>query len=289
MRTTAWRRRARAWPAIALTIGGALLVARLAAPAAGGQSDPVQPERLRVQVLSTRPHDPTAYTQGLELYGRRLFESTGLYRQSSLREVDQHTGAVLRQKALADTLFGEGLTRVDDRLIQLTWREEIAPVYDLETFDEQELLGYRGEGWGLCYDGRRLIMSDGSTYLTYRDPDTFEPQGEVTVTRAGQPQGHLNELECVGDAVYANVWLTDEIVRIDAATGVVTAVIDASGLLTPAEAQQAQVLNGIAYDGQSGHFLITGKLWPKLFEVRFGPAKAGGRIYLPSLSRGQPD
>lgn len=245
------------------------------------QRGPDKPEQLRVKVLSTRLHDPAAYTQGLELYGERLFESTGLYRESSLREVDQHSGAVLRRKDLDLDLFGEGLTRVGDRLIQLTWKEEVAPVYDLESFDELELFGYRGEGWGLCYDGQRLVMSDGSTYLTFHDPETFDAQGEVTVTRAGQPQNNLNELECVGDAVYANIYLTTEIAKIDARTGVISAVIDASGLLSPEEARLAEVLNGIAYDARTGHFLITGKRWPKLFEVIFVPAKQGGKVYLP--------
>lgn len=225
------------------------------------------PERLKVKVVSTRPHDPGAYTQGLLFSNGVLFESTGLNGRSTLREVDPKTGKVRRRIEVPQQYFAEGLALVDNRLIQLTWQNGVAFVYNLMTFQKMGELRYDGEGWGLCYDGKRLVMSDGSDLLLFRDPKTFAPQGQVNVTLAGQPVYQLNELECVNGAVYANVWQTDDILRIDPKTGRVTAVIDASGLLSAQEAQNAEVLNGIAYDPAKKTFLITGKLWPKMFEV----------------------
>lgn len=232
-------------------------------------------QRLKVKVLSIRPHDPAAYTQGLVLHGGSLYESTGLYGASSLREVNPQTGEVKRRVDLPQGSFAEGLALVGDRLIQLTWQEGVAFVWGLGGFDRTGEHRYQGEGWGLCYDGKRLVMSNGSDRLTFRDPMTFAPVTPVDGVRVsvgGRPINWLNELECVDGTVYANVWQTDEILRIDPATGKVTAVIDASGLLTSAERQGgAEVLNGIAYDPQKKTFLVTGKLWPKLFEVAFVP------------------
>ncbi len=232
---------------------------------------PDAPERLKVKVLSTRPHDAGAYTQGLLIHNGALFESTGIYGASSLREIDPQTGAVKRKADVPQQYFAEGLTLVGDRLIQLTWQQQKAFVYKLADFTKVEELRYDGEGWGLCSDGTRLVMSDGSSRLTFRDPKTFAVLGSVNVTLAGRAIDRLNELECVGGVVYANVWQTDEILRIDPGSGKVTAVIDASGLLSPAESQQAEVLNGIAWDPAKKTFLITGKLWPKMFEVVFVP------------------
>lgn len=234
---------------------------------------PDAPERLTVKVLSTRPHDPGAYTQGFFLHNGSLFESTGLYGQSSVREVNPQTGAVKRKAAVPQEYFAEGLALVGDRLIQLTWQEQKAFVYKLADFSKVEELRYDGEGWGLCWDGTRLIMTDGSDRLTFRDPKTFAVIGTVHVTLAGRPINQLNELECVNGTVYSNVWQTDDILRIDPGTGKVTAVIDASSLLTPAERQHADVLNGIAWDPAKKTFLITGKLWPKMFEVAFVPRR----------------
>jgi glutaminyl-peptide cyclotransferase len=226
-------------------------------------------EHLRVQVLATYPHDPTAFTEGLIWRDGMLYESTGLYGRSTLRRVNLETGQVLQQTPLDPRLFGEGVADVGDNLIQLTWRENRALVYDLDSLQKVLEYQYPGEGWGLCYDGSRLVMSDGSSTLTFRDPQTFEPIGTLPVTVGGSPIDQINELECVGDHVYANVWMTDTILRINADTGQVDATIDASGLLTPEEKQGADVLNGIAYDPDDGTFLITGKLWPKLFKVQF--------------------
>jgi len=235
------------------------------------------PERLRIDVLAIHPHDPQAYTQGLVWHGGELYESDGLYGRSSLRRVDPTTGAVKRKIDLESRIFAEGLALVGERLVQLTWREGLAPVYDRATFKRLAEFHYDGEGWGLCYDGRRLVMSDGSDRLFFRDPRTFAVLGSVAVTRDGVPVPQLNELECVGGAVWANVWQTDDILRIDPASGRVTGVAEATGLLTPEDrAAGAEVLNGIAYDPKTGRFWITGKLWPKMFEVRFAPAGAGG-------------
>jgi glutaminyl-peptide cyclotransferase len=224
-------------------------------------------------VVSVRPHDTGAFTQGLILYDGSLFESTGNRGDSTLREVDPMTGAVKRSINLADSDFAEGLARVGNTLIQLTWQQQHALVYDLATFEQTGSHDYTGEGWGLCYDGSRLVMSDGTSTLTFRDPSTFASIGSVQVTLDGQPVKWLNELECVSTSVYANVWWSNSILRIDPATGVVATVIDASGLLTPQEAASANVLNGIAYDPTTGHFLVTGKYWPKLFELDFSPQR----------------
>jgi glutaminyl-peptide cyclotransferase len=238
-----------------------------------GQPAGSRPARLAPEVLSTRPHDSRAFTQGLLLHEAMLYESTGLYGESTLREVDPWTGEVYRRVDLPSSLFGEGLALVDDRLIQLTWTDGVAITYDLATFEKRTEVRYPGEGWGLCYDGEKLVMSDGSDQLFFRDPETFRLRGQVAVLREGRPLPRLNELECVGDSVYANIWQTDEIVRIDPRSGQVLAVIDASGLMPPAErrAHAADVLNGIAYDAASETFLLTGKLWPTIFEVRFVP------------------
>lgn len=233
------------------------------------------PEALTVEVLAVHPHDDRAYTQGLLVDEGRLIESTGQYGESTLREVELGSGAVLRSRALPDDRFGEGLALVDDRLVQLTWREGVAVVYDRDTFDVVGHHAYEGEGWGLCLDEARdrLVMSDGSATLTFRDPRTFAVTGSVEVTEAGEPVDQLNELECVDGDVYANVYRTDEIVRVDGASGEVRATIDASPLRDAlGAAPRAEVLNGIAHDPSSGTFHLTGKYWPRLFEVRFVPA-----------------
>jgi glutaminyl-peptide cyclotransferase len=222
-------------------------------------------EFLVPEVIATYPHDSEAFTQGLLWHDGSLYESTGREGQSNVREVNPATGEVIRQVDVADaSVFGEGLALVDDRLIEITWQSQVAYIYDLETFEQVGTFEYEGQGWGICYDGEQLVMSDGSPNLFFRDVDTFELTGQVPVTLDGQPVANLNELECV------------RIMRIDPATGEVTAVIDATGLLTPEEAAQAGsngVLNGIAYVPDQDIFYITGKLWPHLFAVRFVPAE----------------
>ena len=224
---------------------------------------------LNVDVLRKFPHDPEAYTQGLLWWEGKLYESTGQYGRSDLRRVDPQTGDVERIAQISPAYFGEGLARIEERLVMLTWKAQRALVHDLESFNQLATLRYRGEGWGLCNDGRRLVMSDGSDQLTFRSLESFEITGRVSVTLQGQPLTQLNELECVGGSVYANVYQTEVLVRIDPGSGRVTQTIDASGLLTRSEARGVDVLNGIAYDPAAKTFYITGKLWPLMFEVRF--------------------
>lgn len=238
-------------------------------PANGAPAPSV--EKLAVRVVRKYPHAVDAFTQGLLWHDGAMYESTGRYGESSLRRVRLDDGRVLAERELDESLFGEGLARVDDRLVQLTWRSGVAVVSDLTTLERRDSLRYLGEGWGLCHDGEELIMSDGSSILEFRDPASFELSREVTVWNGKRTVRNLNELECVGDEVYANVWQTDEIVRIDSKTGKVTAVIDASGLLSRQEAARADVLNGIAYKPDSKTFLLTGKLWPYVFEVELVP------------------
>ena len=229
--------------------------------------------QLRVKVLEVLPHDPNAFTQGFEIADGTLYEGTGLEGKSAITAGPP--GKPPRKRVeLPDRLFGEGITVVGDRIWQLTWKAGIAIERDRATLAATGRAHYPGEGWGLCHqDGKnRLVMSDGSAEITFRDPGSFEVLGSTTVRADGEPVDRLNELECAGGQVYANVWQTNTIVRIEPASGRVTASIDASGLLTSAEAQRADVLNGIAAVPGSDEFLITGKLWPKTFRVRFVPA-----------------
>ncbi len=240
---------------------------------AAGSSHAAVPSVLPV-VKRTYPHDPQAFTQGLLWVGETLYESTGLYGSSTLREVSLSTGAVQQSHSLAPNEFGEGLALVDQRLIQLTWKSGRAHVYDRDSFQLVRSFEYTGEGWGLCFDGNRLVMSDGSSSLFFREPSTFDVTGSVVVTRDGYRVQRLNELECVNGWVYANVWQTKQIVKIDPRTGEVNATITADNLLTPEESAAADVLNGIAYEPTTRRFAITGKLWPKLFEVELPGAAA---------------
>jgi glutaminyl-peptide cyclotransferase len=239
------------------------------------------PRALGVEVVRSFPHDRAAFTEGLVLAGGRLYESTGNYGRSELRDVDLRTGRVLRLRRLPATQFGEGLALVGRRLVQLTYREGVAIIWDRTSFRRVGTRSYRGEGWGLCHDGKRLVQSNGSSWLTFRDPTSFRAVRRVQVVVQGAPDARaglaagpvaaLNELECVGDRVYANVWHTDLIVEIDPATGRVTGVIDASDLLAEDERVGVDVLNGIAFVPERKTFLLTGKYWPRLFEVRFVP------------------
>lgn len=226
---------------------------------------------LHVEVLASYPHDTAAFTEGLELHDGLLYESTGLWGQSDIRTVRPETGEVLTRVALPDTAFGEGITAVGQQIWQLTFLEKVAFLRDRATLAETGQAGYTGEGWGLCNDpeNRRLVMSNGTPELTFRDPVTFEPLGTVAVTLDGEPLFQINELECVAGKVWANVWASDQIVRIDPATGVVDTVVDAAGLLTDAERANADVLNGIAAVPCTDTFLLTGKMWPHTFLVRF--------------------
>ncbi len=247
----------------------------LAALALLGCERTLEVERLEPVVLDTWPHDPDAFTQGLVWDDGRFLESTGRYGHSDLREVDAVTGEVLRTRRLSDREFAEGLALVDDRLIQLTYREGVAHVYERGTFESVGRFRYQGEGWGLCYDGNALWMSDGSDRLTRRDPDTFEVRGSVQVTLDGRGVARLNELACVGEHVYANVWMSDELMRIRTTDGRVDAVIDASTLVPDdprVRNDPDAVLNGVAFDPTGDRFFLTGKLWDVMYVVRFETA-----------------
>ncbi len=244
-----------------------------AAPARmGEQGNPSGPvEQLEIKIEGVYPHDPGAFTQGLVWDGGMLYESTGLYGKSSLRRVEPMNGEVLDRRLVDPNLFSEGLALVDGRLLQLTWKAGIVLVYDVATLELIDEYGFNGEGWGLAYDGSRLVMSDGSSRLTIRDLSDFRWRATVNVRLAGRPVNHLNELEFAEGALYANVWGQERIVRMDPDTGVVDAVIDASGLLSRGERARVDVLNGIAYDPVSKTFWLTGKFWPKMFQVVFVP------------------
>lgn len=221
------------------------------------------------EVVNVYPHDPTAFTQGLVIIDGRLFESAGRYGQSSLREVDLESGRVLRRHDVEAKYFAEGLTAWRDSLVQLTWTAGAAFVYDRASFKLLRTHQYPGEGWGLTHDGRRLILSDGSPDLRFLDPETFEETGRVTVRDNGSPLEEINELEYVRGEILANVWETDRIARINPSSGEVTGWIDLAGLLAPGEVTSHEaVLNGIAYDAARDRLFVTGKLWPKLFEIR---------------------
>ena len=227
-------------------------------------------DRLTLRVVATSPHDPDAFTQGLELVDGRLLETTGGYGESDIREIDRSTGRILRSAPLDASWFGEGMTAIGgDRAVQLTWKAGRALVWDLATLTVVDVWTYGGQGWGLCLlEAGTLAMSDGSSFLTLRDSTDLTRIADVQVLLDGKPVERLNELECVDGTVWANIWLTDTIVAIDPSTGWVTAVVDASGLLADrSNLGVNDVLNGIAHDPLSGHFLLTGKRWPVLFEV----------------------
>jgi glutaminyl-peptide cyclotransferase len=217
------------------------------------------------------PHDAQAFTQGLQFVNGVFYEGTGLNGRSSIRKVKIETGEVLQRRDVPSEHFGEGITVWKNELIELTWRSQIALVYDRETFEPRRTFSYTGEGWGLTEDGTNLIMSDGSNQLRVLDPATFSERRRISVTAGGAPLRNLNELEYVKGQILANVWLTDYVARIAPDSGRVSRFIDLRGLLTPAERAavdaQGGVLNGIAYDAARDRLFVTGKLWPKVFEI----------------------
>lgn len=221
-------------------------------------------------VKHTYPHDPNAFTQGLFFRDGFLFESTGLNGKSWLRKVDLHTGKVLQQKDLPQAIFGEGSTLVGDEIVSLTWTSKYGFVFDAKTFTLKRKFTYDSEGWGLASDAAHVYMSDGTPTIHILDPATLKEQRRIQVSAEGKPVAELNELEMVDGELYANVWGTDVIARIDPATGNVVGWIDLTGLLPPARRgtdSADAVLNGIAYDAMHKRLFVTGKLWPKLFEI----------------------
>lgn len=233
------------------------------------------PKKYGYKVVNTYPHDKTSYTQGLVVRDGVFYESAGQYGQSDVRKVEIATGRVLQKTPVDKKYFAEGLTDWQGTLVQLTWQEQTGFVYDLNTLGFRQSFRYTGEGWGLTHDGKRLIVSDGTSRggLRFLDPVTFLETGRVVVKDSGSPVSDLNELEFIKGEVWANVYMTNRIARIDPATGAVTGWIDLSGLLKPAERPRDSggVLNGIAYDAKTDRVFVTGKLWPKVFEITLVP------------------
>ena len=236
----------------------------------GASAQPVEPVLYGYRILETYPHDRDAFTQGLFFEDGDLYESTGQYGESSLRKVALETGEVVRQTALPQSHFGEGAAMAGGDIYVLSWREGTAFRFSAGDFKLRNSFSYEGEGWGLTFDGEQLIMSDGTPELRFLDPLTFAETRRMTVTLRGKPLANLNELEWIDGEIYANVWQTEAIVRIDPASGAVAGIIDLRGLLADEEfvAGQTDVLNGVAHNGEDGVLYVTGKNWPKLFKVK---------------------
>jgi len=225
------------------------------------------------QVVHVYPHDHGAFTQGLIYLDGVLYEGTGMKGQSSIRKVDLMSGRVLQEKPISEQYFGEGLTDWGNQLIELTWQTKTGFVWDRETFQLQKSFGYAGEGWGLTHDSKRLIMSDGSAFLRFLDPVTLKETGKLQVKEGTRPIDNLNELEYYKGDVLANIWQQERIARISLTTGQVTAWIDMTDILPMADRTGIDVLNGIAYDAKSDRLFVTGKWWPKLFEIKIVPKR----------------
>lgn len=225
--------------------------------------------RFTYEVVNEYPHDPDAFTQGFEVEGDVVWESTGKYDgESSVRKVDLQSGDILKKKQLPDDQFGEGLATVDDKIYQLTWKENICHVYDRE-LNEIKKYEYRGQGWGLTYDGKHLIMTGGTSRIKFLDPDSFEEVRSINVRHGLRAVGQLNELEYTGGKIYANVLGSDNIYAIDPADGTVLSVIELKGLWT--QRPPEGLLNGIAVDSETGRIFVTGKYCPKVFEIKIVP------------------
>ncbi|HTI37950.1 MAG TPA: glutaminyl-peptide cyclotransferase [Vicinamibacterales bacterium] len=249
-------------------LAAALLMASIGfIPARRGVA-PIPAPTYTYKVVRSYPHDRSAFTQGLIARDGFFYEGTGLNGRSGIRKVRIETGEVVQIQPLPQEYFGEGITDWKGQLFQLTWRSEIGFVYDLATFERTRTFAYKGEGWGLTHDDAHIIMSDGSADLRFLDPVTAKETGRLTVRDQNGPVEQLNELEYVKGEIYANVWQTERIARISPRDGHVVAWIDLRGLLTPAERAGTDVLNGIAYEAASDRLFVTGKLWPRVFEIK---------------------
>ena len=236
---------------------------------ASSSSGEVPVRNYTYEVVNTYPHDSGAYTQGLMIEGETYFEGTGLRGRSSLRKVDLQTGSVEQIHHLSSSIFGEGIVVYDNKILQLSWTSRIGFIYNKDTFEQLRSVTYPTEGWGITYDGTQFIISDGTANLYFRDKITFEEIDRVTVRDDQGTVTRLNELEYVKGEIYANVWQTDRIARINPANGRVVGWIDLAGLLPPEDhSSTVDVLNGIAYDSVKNRLFVTGKLWPKLFEIK---------------------
>ena len=259
--------------AFALVFAPVAVSAQTAAtPAPAAEAAPTRPPIYDYEIVATLPHDPEAFTQGLEIHDGEFLESTGRH-PSSVRRVAIETGEVLAKRDLDTQFFGEGLTAVGDRVLTLTWQGGHGFVWDADDLEPAGTFSYAGEGWGLTHDDTRVILSDGTANLRFLDPVTLQQTGSVPVTFMGRPLTMLNELEFIDGEVWANVWQTNFIVRIDPATGVVKSVVDLTGILPdPVRNPNDDVLNGIAWDAANHRLFVTGKNWPKMFEIRLtGP------------------
>ncbi|MGD2250771.1 MAG: glutaminyl-peptide cyclotransferase [Candidatus Methanofastidiosia archaeon] len=235
---------------------------------------PQPPTYYTYKVINEYPHDPDAFTQGLVYENGVLYEGTGLLNHSSLRKIDVKTGNILKIYELPDKYFGEGITLYKNKIFQITWKSGTAFVYDKDTFEVLTQFTYPTQGWGITHDGKKLIMSDGTSYIRFRNFETFEEIGKIRVLDNGTPVSQLNELEYINGRIYANVWQTDYIVIIDPDTGKVTGWINLKGLLPQKERTiQTDVLNGIAYHPLTDHLFVTGKKWPKLYEIQLIPSE----------------
>lgn len=235
---------------------------------------PAAAARYTYRILNTYPHDPDAFTQGLDIDNGEMFEGTGLYGESTLRLVDLVSGNVSRNQPLGQEYFGEGITVLGDKIYQLTWQEGTGFVYDRNTFQQLQTFNYEHEGWGITHDGTRLIVSDGTSTIRFWDPATLQEIGRIDVSDEQGPVIMLNELEYVNGEIWANVWMTDLIARINPESGRVTGWIDLTGIFTPqAEDEPNDVLNGIAINEATGQIYVTGKLWSSLFEIEVVPAQ----------------
>ena len=246
------------------------------APTLAAQADPDLFDSASIpiysyKIMQTYHHDPSAFTQGLVYDDGVFYEGTGEYGQSTLRRVCLENGSVLQQTKLANSLFGEGVAVWKDRLIQLTWQSGLGLVYGKENLTEVGHFSYRTEGWGLTSDGRQLIMSDGTETLHFLDPETYRERGQIPVKYNGTPVVGLNELEYINGLIYANLWPTNWIAIILPETGDVVGAVDLGGILPKRDARGVDVLNGIAYDPEGGRLFVTGKLWPKLFQIELVP------------------
>jgi glutamine cyclotransferase len=228
-----------------------------------------KPVKLNYKILSVRPHDPECYTQGLEFRGKNLIESSGGYGLSTIREVDAASGAILRKRPMAKNVFVEGITQLNNEIWILTWKEHTAYVFEPDTFKFLREHKFKGEGWGLTNDGKFLIASDGSNVLKFINPTDFSVKRTIEVKRGNRAVSNLNELEMVKGQIFANIYLTDEIVRISPEDGKVTGTLDLSALRKQLPGpNRAEAMNGIALDPSTGNLLVTGKLWPKMFEIQ---------------------
>jgi len=251
---------------VAVVVTTFLLVASRKEPSAAANVQ--QPARYGYRLVHAFPHDPQAFTQGLIFRDGFLYESTGLEGKSSLRKVRLETGEVVEQRSIDSKYFAEGLADFGDRLFQLTWRSGVGFVYSLADFKPQRTFSYQGEGWGLASDAKRLILSDGTATLRFIDPDSLRETGRLQVTEEGRPISNLNELEVVKGQILANVWQSDQIVIIEPSDGRVAGRIDLTGLLPFEDRPGVDVLNGIAWDRERDRLFVTGKWWPKLFEIQ---------------------